>query len=310
MTLDEKQIQSQISRDRFPHYSENLCRIDKQFYQTFNPSWYLRLLQQMGAESSSDWLGGYAPDVSGYTACEAVSDETSFDTFRSTVSRFLRYLCSETLVLVVSSGYPFGPMSAVARKLKDASLLQLLSDVSEQKTPNTKSYSPFGCNLEFDEWIKYMFFRDAETPEEFGEYVSHIVEEAKFISKRDAVNAFKHSRMLSPLDGDPLQLQFKGELGFKKEIPFALHWADLTVRDDQAGRSEVSSMYFEELDFDSDCQSILASTVVMTLLRDIRLIYHLPNSAQSISIPYIKSEGSHPFRVRIREAASYSWGEN
>ncbi|MDP5215611.1 hypothetical protein Q5Y75_00115 [Ruegeria sp. 2205SS24-7] len=309
MRPPENDNQLKIWEKRFPQYTTNLCHIERQFYRSFDPSWYLRALQQMEAPSDGDWLDRYSDTSEEHERYELVSDETEFDTFRATFSRMLRYMSSESLLVLLASGYPFGPTPAVAVRLRNRALTELVEKIAQREVPNTRDYSPFSVSGSFDEWFGYMLFRESNPPDELKSYVDFAVGEANFIKDRSAINAYKHSRMLRPVEGQPARIRTEDGVDLLPEISSALHWTELAIKLVPGQRQEQSTISFEELNFENDCKAILSAAALMTLLQQVRLGWHEDTKELSVTLPLINMAKSHPFRIRLTETANYREGE-
>lgn len=305
---DQNSSPGDAVRQRFSLYSETAKQEEYQYLQRWSPSWFLRLLHQFETPNTGSWLDSCFSDNRDHIKYELVDDSYSFDLFRASVSRTLRYLSSEALIVNLVSGYPYGPTSRVAKKLQNKLLKDLIESIAERKVPNFEKHLKHDCS--FDVWIKQMLFHEYQCPTEIDSYIEFIIGEAEFIKDRNVVNAFKHSRMLRPVDGQPIQIDCEDGRQLLPPVDASFAWSEMRYTSEEGMHVEHITTGGEELNFENDCQAVMSAASLMRMMKEIRLARHCDINEFSLVIPFVEFKQHRPFRFKFTQTYRYTAGKH
>ncbi|MFV1877384.1 hypothetical protein [Nioella sp.] len=251
----------------FPNYSSAMSEADFFFYRTFDPVHFVRLAAQFK-------LPPYVSEATGEGKDLIPDNAELFDHTRQSFFRFLRYLSSETLVLLVLSGYPLGPAPRLMEKLRGSKLNRVFSTLAAGSVPSGYELFRDGEELKSADWINVLAFSGMVEDEEYCRKIVDFVKgECGLLENRDAINAFKHGRIQKSVKGQAFQMHFDDSAEKRpllKGMKGAIHWLGWTDKSDETEIAHTLKLGFEEVDDETDYRIILATGALMTAIAEIR----------------------------------------
>lgn len=250
--------------------------VEERFYGALDPFFFFRAAIQFQNRVSCE-VGFVSSDGGEQTDFAAIlSDETdNLPETRVAFTHYLRFLAAETLVLMLLTGGPFRPYVRIASGLKSDALNKAIEAIAARRIPAGFAFKISGREMSFSEWVRFML---AEGHEEDGiddSIIEFVAQEAKLITDRGAINAFKHGRVSKAElsgrstirvaggnDAESLPLSLKGStIGW-------LEWSDLKPRNRGEGELRICEA---EADPDWDMGRIFVSALIVRGARNLRL---------------------------------------
>lgn len=275
----------------FEEYDEIDRRIDKHFYGSLDPFFFLRIAIQFHGSARQEIVAKFGDD-------DASEMLDNFEESRFSTIRFSRYLASETLLLVLVSAYPFGPFTRLSSKLKNDHLNDLFHAIASKEIPKGFRLLKNGELLNFNQWIEALVFGE-RSPEEFDSSISDFfADEASFCADRSAINAYKHGRILKASKTFPITLQVQGDDGefstvFDDKQP-GVSWIEWTEKS-KSGQGAIH-IKAEGTDADEDSGRIYVAAMMVNVMKTIRLA-HLAGQ-ESVFVKFVPKDINRAKHIR------------
>jgi hypothetical protein len=207
-----------LAMEKFPLYSPMMLKADQDFLLGYDPSYFLRLAAQFQ-------LPAYQSDSASLHEDNGEHDllPDNIELFEATKTSFLhqlRYLSSEAFLLLLISGYPFGPTLKVLQKVQGKKLIGILDSLAQSIPPDLSGVFPkdgfkkIDPELCFEDWLRHCLLSgnaDLYDSSQMTDLAEFVANEAKFVGKRDAINAFKHGRIIKGGLGQGVQISLNRE---------------------------------------------------------------------------------------------------
>ncbi|MFQ1700528.1 hypothetical protein ACJ5NV_08030 [Loktanella agnita] len=292
-------ILSEEQRERLrallPKYSTQMLEADWLFLSSFDPYYFLRLVAQFKLPAFE-----LQEELSDGEKNLLADNIEVFESVKASFYRLMRYLSSESLVLLMLSGYPFGPMPKLA-KLPPRKIKKILEELSSGAVPSGFELKNKSTELVGGEWLNALAFDGLIEAEYANEVFGFLSQEAKLLQSRDAINAFKHGRMQKPVLGQAFQVTLNLKSG--QESPLispmegALQWVGWDEVDTPQKLEHAAVVGFEETTPDADYEAITAACGLKKLVSDVRILRYQPSDHADVWLPDLSSRHRPPQRA-------------
>lgn len=262
--------------------------LDNQYYEELDPFFYFSTIETLAQGSLPDMKMEF-PDgttTESHVVFEKLkkSGERQLNYIKS-LRRVFRYFSSETLILLILSGGPFGPFIRISSVVKFAKLNAVFASVARREVPSDYELKIDGEPLDFVSWVSFLIFgqRDWIVSQGQGVLVELIVEEASMLISRGAVNAFKHGKPFSYGKGAVMKFSDPngGAVAVNKQLE-GINWVDW--REQRDGSIEFSHNT-EEIIPDEDRKRLFSVALLIDAIRDIRLAKYDGNEKLEVTLP-------------------------
>ena len=292
--LEKEQLER--LRECFPKYSSAMSEADFFFYRTFDPVHFVRLAAQFK-------LPPYVSEATGEGKDLIPDNAELFDHTRQSFFRFVRYLSSETLVLLILSGYPLGPAPRLMENLRGSKLNKVFSTLASGSVPSGYELCRDGEELKSSDWINVLAFSGMVEDEEYCQRIADFVQgECVLLENREAINAFKHGRIQRSVKGQAFQMRFADHAEkppLFKNMKGAIHWLGWIEKSDEVEIAHTLKYGFEEVDDETDYRIILATGALMTTIADIRRGRLDGETSFTVFLPDLKVGGQFNQRMEL-----------
>lgn len=289
----------------FPKYSSAMIEAHLDYYRTCDPMYFLRVAAQfeLPAYETTEHEEGrdLLPD-----------NKEKYASTRASFLRYLRYLASEKLMLLLVSGYPFGPAPKTFVEIGQNKMKALAEAIAERRIPDGYGIRVEGKALGFQDWLKSLLFQGGSSDAEFvGDFANFIARECGFLCRRDVINAFKHGRTQAPISGQAFQIHTSDDSGDRasvlQEMTGAVHWLGWETKQSNQMIEHAVIYGFEETDADQDYDTIKSISALEKLIVDIRRGLFARASETHVFLPDLASALNRRPPQRMRLKASTSW---
>lgn len=301
--LDEKTIER--LRNKFPKYSSAMIEADWAYYRTCDPMYFLRIAAQFE-------LSAYVTRDTGEGRDLLPDNEEKFKTTRASFLRYLRYISSEKLIILLISGYPFGPAPKAFSGIRNDAVISLFEAISDRRVPKGFEIYIKKEEVDFRIWLSVLLFQNTTVDDKLiSQFEDFIVREARLLLKREVINAFKHGRTQAPIQGQPFQIYLNEDKGGKKSVlqnmEGGVHWLGWEEAQSPQLIEHALVIGFEETNGDQDCETIKATAVLEKLIVDIRRGVTSEDSQFDVFFPDLDSESNKypPQRMVIKNTTTW-----
>lgn len=260
---------------------------DEMYLSQFSGTWFLTAAAPFVAATDANEIKDNR---------QQTTSSPGLDEIYPSVLRLLRMLSSETLIILVLSGYPLGPTIRLASRLRGERLNKTFDAISRDEIPKWIGVGDQPKNLETllslliwsgiqprDEWCKDMF--------------AFLREEATILANRGMVNAAKHARLVDGLPYGEKLLSVKkhdqelmwSELAETSTGVCWFEWREGRGLEDAFEFSHTLSHKIAETDPLEDFEAIRFASEMMELVRTARLAMFKGEGPIKLQIPKPKS---------------------
>lgn len=274
--MDEKEVE------------EFIGAIDLTFYMDFDPFFHFITFERLRESNPPkirvrDDLTDKIISHSVITRIENSRENASKNVIA--LGRVFRYFSSEMLILLILSSGHFGPFLRVVSKYRNDQLNNIFISISNKEVPEKFKISIKNEELNFDEWLAFNMFEDVNfsKDERYSEIVNMVVEEAKLIASRGAINAFKHGKPLSAGESPEVTMTNNALGESVSNIRLnGFNWVEWHEKKNGAINIKQCS---EEVKPDEDNQRLLETALLMDAIKEFRLAKIKKKESIKLTLP-------------------------